>query len=102
MLDHKPGTHQKEPFDSTTRLRHGSRFADLINRASVSLGIDKSGFIRAAAEREAERVLAAQSEHVLTVEDAKAFGAALDAEPAPKPRALKAAQDYRARVVHAD
>ena len=53
-------------------------------------------------ESEALRVLEAQSRHVLTEEDARQFAAALDAPPAPTPRALAAARDYRARVLRAD
>ena len=52
--------------------------------------------------QEAPRVQKAQSHHVLTPEDAELFAAALDARPAPTPRALEAARNYRARVVHAD
>ena len=86
----------------TTQVRHDDRLALLIERAAQSLAIDKSVFLRAAIEREAMRVLEAQSVHVLTPEDAELFTAALDAPPAPTPRALEAARNYRARVVHAD
>ena len=48
------------------------------------------------------QVLDAQSRHVLTEEDARQFAAALDAPPAPTPRALEAARNYRAHVVRAD
>jgi len=47
-------------------------------------------------------VLELQSRHVLTPEDAEAFAAALDAPPAPTPRAMEASRNYRSRVVHAD
>lgn len=40
--------------------------------------------------------------HTLTTEDAALFSAALDAPPAPTPRALAAAKAYRRRVVYAD
>tara|TARA_E500000305_G_C3902380_1_gene179356 strand:- start:107 stop:292 length:186 start_codon:yes stop_codon:yes gene_type:complete len=40
--------------------------------------------------------------HTLTLEDAAQFSAALDAPPAPTPRALAAAKAYRRRVVRAD
>ena len=102
MLDFTPTSLEKERFDSTTRVRHGVSFGALIQRASASMGVDKSVFIRAAAEREAERVLAAQSVHVMTLEDVEAFEAALDTAPVPTPRALAAARYYRTRVVHAD
>ena len=39
-----------------------------------------------------------QSRHTLTPEDAKLFAAALDAPPAPTPRALEAARNYGARA----
>ena len=86
----------------TAQVRHDDRLAGLIERAALSLAIDKSAFLRAAIEREAIRVIEAQSKHVLTREDAEQFAAALDAPPAPTPRALEAAKHYRARVVHAD
>ena len=85
-----------------TQLRHDDRLADLIERAALALAVDKSAFLRAAIEREAARVLETQSRHALTPEDAEAFAAALDARPAPTPRALEAARNYRSRVVHAD
>ena len=83
-------------------MRHDDRLAILIERATLALAVDKSVFLRAAIEREAIRVLEARSRHVLTPEDAEQFAAALDAPPAPTPRALEAARNYRARVVHAD
>ena len=86
----------------TTRIRHDDRLASLIERAALALAVDKSTFLRAAIEREARRVLDRQSRHALTPEDAEMFAAALDAPPAPTPRALEAARSYGARVVHAD
>lgn len=86
----------------TTQIRHGESLGDLIARAAATLGVDKSVFLRAAIAREASRVLEAGSRHVLTAEDAARFAAALDAAPAPTPRALAAAEAYRRRVVHAD
>ena len=86
----------------TTQVRHDDRLASLIERAALALAVDKSAFLRAAIEREATRVLDMQSRHTLTPEDAEIFTAALDAPPAPTPRALEAARNYRARVVHAD
>ena len=68
----------------------------------MSLAIDKSAFLRSAIEREAIRVLEAQSRHVLSQEDAEQFAAALDTPPTPTPRALDSARNYRRRVVHAD
>ncbi len=86
----------------TTQVRHDDRLASLIERAALALAVDKSVFLRAAIEREAARVLDLQSRHTLTSEDAEIFAAALDAPPAPTPRALEAARNYSARVVHAD
>ena len=99
-LDTKPSISAKQT--KTTQVRHDDRLADLIERAALALAVDKSVFLRAAIEREAARVLDQQSRHVLTPEDAEMFAAALDAPPAPTPRALMAARNYRARVVHAD
>lgn len=86
----------------TTQVRHDDRLAGLIERAALALAVEKSVFLRAVIEREATRVLDQQSRHVLTREDAEVFAAALDAQPAPTARALAAARNYRARVVHAD
>ena len=86
----------------TTRIRHDDRLASLIERAALALGVDKQTFLRTAIERAARRVLDRRFRHVLTPEDAGIFAAALDAPPAPTPRALKTARNYRARVVHAD
>ena len=102
MLNFDTGSSASEKRSRTTQLRHDERLATLIERAARSLGVDKSVFLRAAVEREAIRVLEAQSRHVLTEEDARQFDAALDAPPAPTPRALEAARNYRARVVRAD
>ena len=99
-LDTKSGTSTKQT--RTTQVRHDERLATLIEQAALSLAVDKSVFLRAAIEREAKRVLEAQSRHDLTAEDAEQLAAALDAPPAPTPRAIKAARHYRARVVHAD
>ena len=86
----------------TTWIRHDDRLASLIERAALALGVDKSTFFRATIEREARRVLDQRFRHVLTPEDARIFAAALDALPTPTPRALEAARNCRARVVHAD
>ena len=86
----------------TTQVRHDDRLASLIERAALVLAVDKSVFLRAAIEREATRVLDLQSRHILTQEDAEVFAAALDAPPPPTARALEAARNYRARVIHAD
>ena len=83
-------------------MRHDDRLASMIERAALALAVDKSVFLRTATEREAKRVLDLQSRHVLTREDAEVFAAALDAQPAPTPRVLAAARNYRVRVTHAD
>ena len=102
MLNFETGSGASGKRSKTTQLRHDDRLATLIARTALSLGVDKSTFLRAAIEREAMRVLEAQSRHVLTEEDARQFAATLDAPPAPTPRALEAARNYRARVVRAD
>ncbi len=99
-FDTAPGISAKQT--RTTQVRHDDRLASLIERAALALAVDKSVFLRAAIEREAARVLDLQSRHTLTSEDAEIFAAALDAPPAPTPRALEAARNYSARVVHAD
>ena len=102
MLDIDATSRSSTKQNRTTQVRHDERLAGLIEQAALSLGVDKSVFLRATIEREAKRVLEAQSRHVLTPEDAELFAAALDAPPTPTPRALEAARNYRARVVHAD
>ncbi len=102
MLDLPDTNTSNEKQTRTTQVRHGDDLADLIERASRALAVDKSVFLRAAIASEATRVLEAQSRHVLTPQDAIRFAAALDAPPPPTPRALEAAEAYRRRVVHAD
>ena len=102
MLDFDTGSRVSAKQTRTTQVRHDDRLAGLIERAALALAVDKSVFVRAAIEREAARVLDLQSRHILTREDAELFAAALDAQPAPTARALAAARNYRARVVHAD
>ena len=102
MLDFHATSSISTRQTKTTQVRHDDRLASLIERAALALAVDKSVFLRAAIEREATRVLDLQSRHTLTPEDAEIFAAALDAPPAPTPRALEAARNYRARVVHAD
>ena len=102
MLDFDPASRKSGKRNRATQVRHDDRLASLIERAALALAVDKSSFLRAAMEREAKRVLDRQSRHALTPKDARMFGAALDAPPAPTPRALAAARNYRARVVHAD
>ncbi|MDE0240460.1 MAG: DUF1778 domain-containing protein [bacterium] len=102
MLNLDPASSIPSRQTRTTQIRHDGRLASLIERAALALAVDKSAFLRAAIEREAMRVIDRQSRHTLTPEDAEMFAAALDAPPAPTPRALEAARNYRARVVHAD
>lgn len=86
----------------TTQVRHGDSLAELIERATTALGVEKSVFLRNAIAKEAQRVIESSSRHVLTADDARLFAAALDKPPAPTPRALKAAASYRRRVASAD
>lgn len=91
-----------EPRTRTTQVRHGDSLARKIDEASRLLGVDKSVFLRAAIDQKASSVIDQQSRHDLTAADAERFQKALDQAPEPTPRALKAAEAYRARVVHAD
>jgi len=102
MLDFDAASSIPDRRTRTTQIRHDDRLASLIEHAAHALAVDKSTFLRAAIEREATRVLDLRSRHTLTPEDAEIFAAALDAPPAPTPRALEAARNYGARVVHAD
>lgn len=102
MLDLVGTVNSDERQTCTTQVRHGDSLAALIEHAAMALGVKKSVFLRNAIAKEAQRVLEANSRHVLTAEDAKLFAAALDKPPAPTPRALKAAASYRHRVANAD
>jgi len=102
MQDFKPSDLESEAQSRTTQIRHGDTLFSLIERASISLAIEKSVFLRAAIAREAERVLERQSRHVLTAEDAEKFASALDTPPEPTPQAKAAVELYRARIVHAE
>lgn len=102
MLDFDTASSTSAKHTRSTQVRHDDRLASLIERAALALAVDKSAFLRAAIEREATRVLDLQSRHTLTPEDAEMIAAALDAPPAPTSRALEAARNYSARVVHAD
>ncbi len=102
MLDMDTASSVSGKQTRSTQVRHDDRLASLIERAALALAVDKSVFLRTAIEREAKRVLDLQSRHTLTPEDAEIFAAALDAPPAPTPRALEAGRNYNARVVHAD
>jgi len=86
----------------TTEVRHGDSLATLIGRSTVTIGFDRSEFIRNAIVKKAQRAIENSSRHVLTAEDTKLFSAALDRSPAPTSRALKAAASYRRRVANAD
>ncbi len=102
MLNFNAASSSPNPQTRTTQVRHDDRLAGLIERAALALAVDKSTFLRAAIEREATRVLDLQSRHTLKPEDAEIFANALDAPPAPTQRALEAARNYSARVVHAE
>lgn len=102
MQDFNPSKLEGEKQSRTTQIRHGEALYDLIERASISLAVEKSVFLRTAIAREAERVLEQQHRHVLTTEDAELFAKALDTPPEPTAKAKAAMELYRARVVHAD
>lgn len=102
MLDLNATGQSPEKQTRTTQIRHGDSLADMIERAAIALGVDKSVFLRSAIAKEAQRVIEESSHHVLTAEDARLFAAAMDKPPAPTPRALKAAAAYRQRVANAD
>ena len=86
----------------STQVRHGDDLAELIEAASLKLGVEKSTFLRSVIDQSARRVLAHSSHHVLDGEDAAAFQAALDTPVSPTPRAQKAAKLYAAHVAQAD
>ncbi|TNE36869.1 MAG: DUF1778 domain-containing protein [Alphaproteobacteria bacterium] len=102
MLDFDKTRLEDEKRTHATQFRHGESLGALVAEAAAAQGVDKSVFLRQAVAKEATRVLEARSRHVLTAEDAALFAAALDAPPAPTPRAIAAAKAYRRRVVHAD
>jgi uncharacterized protein (DUF1778 family) len=102
MLNFESSPLETEKQSRTTQIRHGDGLFELIEQAASSLAVDKSVFLRAAIAKEAQRVLEAQSRHVLTPEDAALFTKALDTPPAPTPRALAAKKAYHDRIIHAD
>ena len=102
MLDINVTNLNDEKQTRTTQVRHGDSLAALIERATVTLGVNQSVFLRNAIAKEAQRVIEDSSYHILTAEDAKLFLAALDTPPPPTPRALKGAELYRRRVVNAE
>ena len=85
-----------------TQIRHDDHLESLIEKALIIQGTTKSEFIRNAIAKEAQRVITDNTIHHLTPEDAKLFEEALD-KPLPlTPRALKAAESFRRRVVYAE
>ncbi len=102
MLNFSGVQHRAGKNNRSSQVRHDEVFADKVQQAADALGVDKSTFMRAVIEQEADRVLSQQTQHVLTKEDAVKFMNALDNPPAPSARAKKAARTYHARVVHAD
>lgn len=102
MLGFQLSSFEREKNTRSTQIRHGDTLASLISEAAAALGVEKSVFLRAIIEREASRILEARSTHILSAQDAELFSAAMDAPPAPTPRAIKAAKAYRDRVVNAD
>jgi len=70
MLNFESSPLETEKQSRTTQIRHGDTLFELIEQAASSLAVDKSVFLRAAIAKEAQRVLEAQSRHVLTPEDA--------------------------------
>ena len=55
MQDFKPSDHESEAQSRTTQIRDGDTLYNLIERAAISLAVDKSVFLRTAIAREAER-----------------------------------------------
>lgn len=102
MLDLDMADLRREKQTRATQIRHGDGLARLIERATTTLGVSQSAFLRHAIAREAQRVVRNSCRHVLTAEDARLFSTVLDTPPTPTPRALKATASYRRRVVHAD
>lgn len=102
MQDLNPASLENEKQSRTTQIGHGDARFDLIERASVSLAVEKSVFLRTAIAGETERVLEQQTRPVLTAEDAEAYPRATDTPPEPTPRTKATMQLYRDRVVHAD
>ncbi len=102
MLNLKPAPENRAPNDDILRTRLPGALKEQVDAAATVLGVDTSAFVRRVIAREAEEVLAAQTRFEMTPADAEALAAALDAPPEPTPAALRAAERYRARVVHAD
>ncbi len=102
MLDQNATGLNSEKQRRSTQLRHGQSLATLVEHATLTLGVDRSVFLRSAIATEAQRIIEESSRHVLTAEDARLFATALDTPPAPTQRALKAAASCQWRVARAD
>ena len=57
MLDLNVTGLSGEKQTRTTQVRHGDSLAELIERATIALGVDKSVFLRSAIAKEAQRVI---------------------------------------------
>ena len=88
---------------ATDRLRDANTAGvkDRIAHAAAVSGVKLAAFVRAAAAREAERVLREHRVTLLTERDRRALLAALDSPPAPTEAARDAVRDYRSRISNA-
>lgn len=102
MQNLKPAPEERMPNDDLLRTRLPGALKLRVEAAAAVMGLDVSTFVRRTIARESEDILKAQTHYDMTPLDVEAFAAALDTPPQPTPAALRAANRYRARVVHAE
>ena len=96
-----PTTSSREKATDSFEMRMQPRVKDRIAHAAELSGVKLATFVRAAAAREAERVLHEHQITLLSERDRRALLAALDNPPAPTEAARDAVRSYRARITDA-
>ncbi len=95
----KRSSNEKATDHIEMRVRPSDK--ERMSRAAELSGVRLATFVRAAAAREAERVLYEYRTTVLSEHDSQALLKALDDSPVPTPAARDAVRAYRSRVVNA-
>ena len=99
FIDPTVSSDEKATDSFEMRIQPGVK--DRIAHAAAVSGVKLAAFVRAAAAREAERVLREHRVTLLTERDRRALLAALDSPPAPTEAARDAVRDYRSRISNA-
>lgn len=96
-----PTASSNEKSTDSIEMRVKPSVKSHIAKAAELMGIPLTTFVRAAAAREAERVLGQHQTTVLSGRDQRALLAALDSPPPPTSAAKDAVARYRARIANA-